>query len=73
MDQNWQPKKRTIVLIWAVVLVAAGVLAFLLQDDDPYTDESAGAGALAFVVGTAATGVYAAVGSYRHSRRGRRR
>ena len=72
MDQYWNPKKRTIVAIWAVVIAAAVVLAIIFQDNDPNTDEGAGAGALAFAVGMVATVIYLAVGSYRHSRRRKR-
>ena len=72
MDEHWHPKKRTIVAIWVVVLLAAGVVAFIFQDDDPNTDEGSGAGALAFVVGMAVTIIYLAIGPYLHSRRRRR-
>jgi O-antigen/teichoic acid export membrane protein len=72
VDHYWHPKKRSIVAIWAVVIAAAVVLAIIFQDDDPNTDEGAGAGALAFVVGMVATTIYLAVGSYRHSRRRKR-
>ena len=71
MDEHWHPKKRAIVAIWVVVLVAAAVVAFIFQDDDPYTDESSGAGALAFVAGMAGTISYLAIGPYLHSRRRR--
>jgi tryptophan-rich sensory protein len=72
LDEYWHPKKRAIVAIWVVVLVAAAAVAFIFQDDDPYTDESSGAGALAFVAGMAATISYLAIGPYLHSRRRRR-
>jgi uncharacterized membrane protein YccC len=55
-----------------VVFLAAAVVAFVLQDDDPHTDESSGAGALAFAVGMAATVIYLAIGPYLHSRRRKR-
>jgi hypothetical protein len=55
-----------------VVFVAAAVVAFISQDDDPYTDEGSGAGALAFAVGMAATIIYLAIGPYLHSRRRKR-
>ena len=51
------------------MIAAAGVLAVIFQDNDPNTDEGAGAGALAFAVGMIAIVIYLAVGSYRHSRR----
>lgn len=69
MDGHWHPKKRTIVAIWVVVFLAAAVVAVIFQDDDPYTDESSGAGALAFIAGMAATVIYLAIGPYLHSRR----
>jgi hypothetical protein len=55
-----------VVLIWTFVFVAALVVAVVFADDDPATDEGAGAGALAFVVGGALTGTYLAV-RYRRS------
>jgi hypothetical protein len=39
LDEHWHPKKRTVVAIWVVVFLAAAVVAFVLQDDDPNTDE----------------------------------
>jgi tryptophan-rich sensory protein len=72
LDEYWHPKKRAIVAIWVVVFLAAAVVAVIFQDDDPYTDESSGAGALAFVVGMAATIIYLAIGKHLHSRRRRR-
>jgi hypothetical protein len=71
VDHYWHPKKRSIVAIWAVVIAAAFVLAVIFQDNDPNTDEGAGAGALAFVVGMVATVAYLAVGQHRHARRRR--
>jgi tryptophan-rich sensory protein len=72
LDKHWHPKKRAIAAIWVVVFLAAAVVAFIFQDDDPYTDEGSGAGALAFIVGMAATIIYLAVGPYLHSRRRKR-
>jgi peptidoglycan/LPS O-acetylase OafA/YrhL len=47
-----------IAAIWVVVLVGAFLLAALTADDNPNTDEGAGAGVLAAIVGGLLTGVY---------------
>jgi len=48
-------------VIWVVVFVAAFIVAGFFPDDDPTTDDSSGAGALAFVVGSVLTVIYLAV------------
>ena len=50
-----------IVCIWIVVLVGAFLLAAVAADDNPATDDAAGAGALAGIVGGLATAVYLGV------------
>lgn len=41
-SRKWRPRGRVIAVIWVVVLAAAVVLAVILQDGDPSTDEGAG-------------------------------
>jgi drug/metabolite transporter (DMT)-like permease len=64
----WHPKKRWIVVIWVVVLGAAILAASIWHDNDPSTDDGAGWGAIAFIVGAIATTAYLVVSSFRHSR-----
>jgi hypothetical protein len=52
------PNGRVIAVIWIVLLVLAFVAAIVFQDDDPTTDEGAGAGALVGIVGSILTGLY---------------
>jgi hypothetical protein len=59
----WHPRGRIIALIWVGVFVLAFVAAALFQDNDPATDDAAGFGVLAGIVGGALTLVYALVGS----------
>jgi hypothetical protein len=57
-------RRRTalaIAAIWILVLVAAFVLVALFADDNPSTDEGAGAGALAAIVGALLTALYLAL------------
>jgi hypothetical protein len=47
-----------IAAIWVVVFSAAFLLAAVTADDNPNTDEGAGAGAVAVIVGGLLTGIY---------------
>ena len=58
-----------IAAIWIVVFIAAFIFAVLIADDDPNTDEGAGAGALAVPVGGLLTGVYLLVRETRARRK----
>jgi hypothetical protein len=70
VEARWHPKKRVIAGIWIVVFGVAFGAAAIFQDNDPNTDEGAGFGALAFIVGTLGTVVYLVAGRLRHSRSG---
>ena len=65
------PNMRTLGFIWAGVFAAGFVLAAVATAvaNDPQTDEAAGAGALAGVVGFGLTLVYLAVSLLLHPRR----
>jgi hypothetical protein len=47
-----------LVVIWSLVLTGAFLLAALGADDDPQTDDAAGAGVLAAIAGAILTGLY---------------
>jgi hypothetical protein len=49
-----------LTVLWAVVLTGAVLLAALAADEDPNEDETAGAGAIAFVVSGVLTLIYVA-------------
>jgi hypothetical protein len=57
------PRGNVIAYIWIGTAVAGLLVAMFFQDDDPNTDDAAGAGVLIFVVGGALTVAYLAVAS----------
>jgi hypothetical protein len=68
MRERRHPRGSVIAYIWIATFVAGLLLATFFQDDDPKTDDAAGAGALIFVVGGALTIAYLAVGRRLSSR-----
>jgi O-antigen/teichoic acid export membrane protein len=49
-----------LIVLWAVVLTGAVLIAALAADEDPNADDTAGAGAVAFVVSGVLTLIYVA-------------